>query len=335
MVLSDKSTLDEPFAKEYYLHFYPFVLKGIRNNIPPTLENKIVELGLYNTLESRVKSEERRLLYVGMTRAKDYLYSFGYKGYDWLKNAGVLNPSSKNVWGKDEFKPQVEKIEKPSDNEIPHHDDRAYSILKKPAEHSLFKKRYLSPSKIDEFDGYASHFSWKESGTEMDHQGWGNDYATIGSCIHDIFAVYHPDHQTENHAAAVNIVGGYDLSEILAGHIDALLSSADWLYRCLQKHFPQTEEDGVCTEYPFQMTLPTGQTLRGEIDLLWFYSDVNGKHCVLVDYKTYPGVDMHEHTKGHYAQLSAYAAALRNADVSVEHALVYYPVHGVVHELKG
>ena len=104
---------------------------------------------------------------------------------------------------------------------------------------------------------------------------------------------------------------------------------------CLQRHFPQTEKDGVSTEYPFQMTLPTGQTLRGEIDLLWFYSDEKGKHCVLVDYKTFPGVKLDEHTKGHYAQLSAYAAALRNAGVSVEHALVYYPVHGVVHELKG
>ena len=322
------------------MHFYPFVLKGNRNNIPPTLKDRIVELGLYKTLRARAEGEERRLLYVGMTRAKDCLCSFSYNGrfgdngkYKWLINAG-LNPSTKNVWGSDEFKPIDEMIRRPDDKEIPRYDDRTYSILKKPAEHPSLKKRYLSPSKIEEFDGYASHFSWEERGTEMDHKGWGDDYAIIGSCIHDIFAVYHPDHQTENHAAAINIIGGYGLSGILAGHIDALLSSADWLYRCLQNHFPQTEEDGVCTEYPFQMTLPTSQTLRGEIDLLWFYSDEKGKHCVLVDYKTFPGVDMHEHTKGHYAQLSAYVAALRNVGISVEHALVYYPVHGVVHELR-
>ena len=80
MVLSDKSTMEEPFAKEYYLHFYPFILKGIQNNIPPTLRDKIVDLDIYKTLNLRAKGEERRLLYVGMTRAKDYLYSFGYKG---------------------------------------------------------------------------------------------------------------------------------------------------------------------------------------------------------------------------------------------------------------
>jgi CRISPR/Cas system-associated exonuclease Cas4 (RecB family) len=70
------------------------------------------------------------------------------------------------------------------------------------------------------------------------------------------------------------------------------------------------------------------------MDLLWQYTDADGKqHCVIVDYKTYPGVTLNEHTTGHYAQLSAYAAALRNADVDVAHALIYYPIHGVIHEL--
>lgn len=334
MVLSDKSTMEEPFAKEYYLHFYPFILKGIQNNIPPTLRDKIVDLDIYKTLNLRAKGEERRLLYVGMTRAKDYLYSFGYKGkYTWLENAGVLDVTSDNIWGKEQFKPLCEEAKKP-ENEDTQEDSRMYEMIKKPDSHSTFEKRYLSPSKIESFDGYSSHISWKEQGTEMDHKGWGNDFATIGSCIHDIFAVYRPGHQTENHTAAVNIVGGYGLAEILAGRIDALLRSADWLYSCLQNHFPQTAEDGVCTEYPFQMTLHSGQTLRGEMDLLWFYSDEKGKHCVLVDYKTFPGVNLHEHTKGHYAQLSAYAAALRHAGIHVEHALIYYPVHAVIHELK-
>ena len=334
MVLSDKSTMEEPFAKEYYLHFYPFILKGIQNNIPPTLRDKIVDLDIYKTLNLRAKGEERRLLYVGMTRAKDYLYSFGYKGkYTWLENAGVLDVTSDNIWGKEQFKPLCEEAKKP-ENEDTQEDSRMYEMIKKPDSHSTFEKRYLSPSKIESFDGYSSHISWKEQGTEMDHKGWGNDFATIGSCIHDICAVYRPGHQTENHTAAVNIVGGYGLAEILAGRIDALLRSADWLYSCLQNHFPQTAEDGVCTEYPFQMTLHSGQTLRGEMDLLWFYSDEKGKHCVLVDYKTFPGVNLHEHTKGHYAQLSAYAAALRHAGIHVEHALIYYPVHAVIHELK-
>ena len=81
------------------------------------------------------------------------------------------------------------------------------------------------------------------------------------------------------------------------------------------------------------MTLDSGQTLRGEMDLLWYYSDEKGKHCVLVDYKTFAGVELHKHTLGHYPQLSAYASALRTAKIDVTHALVYYPVHATIHEL--
>ena len=51
-----------------------------------------------------------------------------------------------------------------------------------------------------------------------------------------------------------------------------------------------------------------------------------GGHCVLVDYKTYPGADIDEHVKKYYAQLSAYAHALRSSGIDVTHTLVYYPV---------
>ena len=94
-------------------------------------------------------------------------------------------------------------------------------------------------------------------------------------------------------------------------------------YAQLQKHFPQTSADRIMNEYPFEMTLPTGQHLRGEMDLLWFYTDEQGQHCVLVDYKTFPGVALNDHTPKHYAQLSAYAAALRSKDIDVTAALVF------------
>jgi CRISPR/Cas system-associated exonuclease Cas4 (RecB family) len=54
----------------------------------------------------------------------------------------------------------------------------------------------------------------------------------------------------------------------------------------------------------------------------------------LIDYKTFPGVALNEHTPKHYAQLSAYAAALQSKGIDVTHALVYYPVHCAIHSLK-
>jgi hypothetical protein len=52
-----------------------------------------------------------------------------------------------------------------------------------------------------------------------------------------------------------------------------------------------------------------------------------------VDYKTFPGVDLNAHTPQYYAQLSAYASALADEGIQVDAALIYYPVHGTIHEL--
>ena len=80
VVMKDNATEEDPFAKEYYLHFFPFTLKSSKSNPPQLLQDNIKNLELYKGLRERTRSEERRLLYVGMTRAKDCLYTFGYKG---------------------------------------------------------------------------------------------------------------------------------------------------------------------------------------------------------------------------------------------------------------
>ena len=335
VVMNDNATEEDPFAKEYYLHFFPFTLSSFNNNPTATLQDNINELEFYKKLKERTKSEERRLLYVGMTRAKDYLYTFGYKGnFDWLTNAGVESLSSDNVWGNSDYAVTPISISKPED---PKEDSmvQTYTIIEKPIAHSEREKKFLSPSKIKEFSGYFSHESWKEKGTVIETKGWNKDnYATIGTCIHDIFAIYRQGHDEDNRKKALSIIGGYGLSDILAGHVDAILRSAYWLYNQLQQHFPQTDGDSICNEYPFEMTLPTGQHLRGEMDLLWFYTDDKGHHCVLIDYKTFGGVALNEHTTTHYAQLSAYAEALRHKGIDVAHALIYYPVYSTIHELK-
>lgn len=240
-------------------------------------------------------------------------------------------PTVANVWGKDAFKPD------PLDPAAMPAADAAildtYSMIEKPTKHTAFSKRYLSPSKIEGFSGYNAHLAWTEKCLEISSKGWGSDYAAIGSCIHDIFAVYRPGQVETNKEAALRVIGGYGFAEPLAGHVDAIIHSADWLYEQLQKQFPQQDGDDIDREYPFQATQPSGQILRGEMDLLWHHTDERGKHCVLVDYKTFPGVSLHEHTTKYYSQLSAYASSLEAAGVDVTHALVYYPVHGVIHEL--
>ena len=75
-----KTTSGDPFHKDYYLHFFPFTLKTYQSNPAKGLIENIIPLQLYIDLKNKVQSEERRLMYVGMTRAKDQLITFGYVG---------------------------------------------------------------------------------------------------------------------------------------------------------------------------------------------------------------------------------------------------------------
>ena len=333
VVLKDNATKQDPFAKEYFLHFFPKIVKGGKSNPAQSMTDKIMEMDFYKQLKERTRGEECRLLYVGMTRAKDCLYTLGIDdNFAWLTNVGLQGCSVGNIWGLQGFAPTHFDVPTPANDQM-ETEVQTYTMVDKPQVHTDYGDRYLSPSKIEAFEGYNAYTPWQEKGTEMDTHGWGNDYAKIGSCIHDIFAAYRKGDDEHNRTVAINTIGGYGVADKLSGHVDAILRSADWLYDLLQDKYPQQEGDKTERELPFMLTLPDGKTMRGEMDLLWHYTDADGKHAILIDYKTYQGVDLGEHTQTHYAQLSAYAKALKDAQVDVTHALIYYPVRGTVHEL--
>lgn len=337
-----KTTTGDPFHKDYYLHFFPFTLKTYNSNPAKGLVDKLKPLPLYIDLTDKVRCEERRLMYVGMTRAKDRLITFGYVGrnakaeneFNWLKNIGINNPTPQNVWDNTSYNHEYEEIVKPVAAATSTASAKWQNVVK-PDQHTSFNKRYLSPSKIENFNGpnYINFEVWKDGGQRMSTDGWGKDYATIGSCIHDFFAVFTPGQNDFNKEMVQRIIDGYGLKGQLTGSIDDIIQSAEWLYQQLKQSFLQTTpDDGVKREVPFQLTMD-GQTLRGEMDLLWFYTDEKGQHCILIDYKSFPGVNYSEHTQKYYPQLSAYAQALRKEGIDVTHTLLYYPVGRVVHEL--
>ena len=331
MVLRDQTTQQYPFAKEYFIHMLPYTLKGGNSNPSQALLDNIQQLPFYEQLRTRIQDEEKRLLYVGMTRAKDYLYTTGIDDkFAWLTNVGITNVAKDHVWGKENAR---QDITVPSDDEV-QIDTPTYTSIKKPDTHTTRGKRYLSPSKLDQFEGFTTHTEWKECGTPMDDTKLGSDYATIGNCIHNIFAAYQQGEDEANRKKAISIIGGYGMATQLAGHVDAILRSVQWLHNTLQSKFPQQSGNKAERELPFMMTLADGTILRGEMDLLWHYTDAKGKHSVLVDYKSFPGVNLHEHSKKYYAQLSAYARALKGSGIDVTHVLIFYPTHMKIHELK-
>ena len=332
IVLSDKASEQDPFAKDYYLHFFPNIIKGSKSKPSAPMVDIITQMPLFEQLKARICGEEKRLLYVGMTRAKDYLYTAGVNDqFAWLNNVGITTADKNHIWGQ-EHENICQDITVPNDDEIKM-DTPTYTLIQKPDTHDARGKRYLSPSKLEHFEGFNTHEAWKECGIPIDDTNWGQDYATIGSCIHNIFAIYQKGDDEANREKAISIISGYGLPQ-MAGHIDALLRSAKWLHDTLQAKFPQQSGDKTERELPFMMTLSNGVTLRGEMDLLWHYTDTTGKHCILVDYKSFKGIKLDEHTQSHYAQLSAYASVLKDAGIDVTHTLIYYPVHLKIHELQ-
>lgn len=324
------------FDKRYYLHYFPHI------SVDPTNAqiDHIKQLELYKNMLDRNRKEERRLMYVGMTRAKDCLISSSERdNMTWLRNIGIESPECNPVWGvKDpSMKPETENI-----GGVPSPAGGAanYTLEQKPQAHTDRSDRYCSPSKLEQFDGYTGHAEWSEHGPEMGITHWKAEIDVVGSCIHQIFEIYKhaeklDDAVSSNRAAAERVIREFGLAKKLGDKISAILTSAHWLHGSLQAKYPQQQGDKLEREVPFMMAIDGNRILSGEIDMLWHYTEADGrKRCVLVDYKTTTDSRLDAQSRTHYAQLSAYAKALNDAGIDVAAALLYYPASATIHELK-
>lgn len=322
---------EDPFNRKYYIHIFPNILRenSSRERVPDVIQNKITVHSLYKQLKEKQKRELKRVLYVGMTRAKDYLYTVKYKELTVLKNIGIT-PSDDNFYGVCAQSPEVLELV-----DAPEKTVSTYTEIIKASKHTQYEKRYISPSKIEKYSGFNWYNKWPETGLILESKGWSTvGFDKVGTCIHDVFAVYRYQ-DTNNIERVSSVIKGHGLSHVLDAHKEKIMKSAENLYKVLMEKFPQKEGDKIYREYPFQMTMLSGQILRGEMDMLWYYTNAEGeKCCVLVDYKTFPGVDLANHTKDYYPQLSAYADVLTKTGVKLTHTLIYYPVQGVIMELQ-
>ena len=158
--------------------------------------------------------------------------------------------------------------------------------------------------------------------------------ATIGTCIHNIFAVYNPEAtKDEMVEMATRTVKNFSLEK----HIpepNALIESISSLYDYLTKTYGPAVKTG--REIPFRQII-NGQTCVGSIDFVWYTSD---KECVLVDYKnlscaTVGVVDPEsEEYIGHYIpQQKAYKDALERSGLKVRACLLHLSLQERVVEI--
>lgn len=339
MVLSDQDAAQDPFAKEYIIHLFPINFKESGPNVtaPQELTKKIVQLPLFENIKKRVTGEEKRLLYVGMTRAKDCLITTGINDeFAWLTNVGIEGIDKNHVWGQG-LENISQEINVPDDEEETK--SPTYTLVQKPDTHDTRDKRYLSPSKLPKMEFAPEDIEiLKDLDCRIEpYKTSKENQAEAGTCIHNIFAVYDSKLSHEvNVEKAEHIRNNSNMQDVIPD-ADKVIVSIEYLYAYMKQNYGDANE--IKHETPFIYSL-CGQAIRGEIDLIWMLND---KECVLVDFKNFPGSKAtikdsnpeNEHYAGNYAsQLKAYCDVLTQSGLTVRDSLIYYSVMGCVVRLN-
>ena len=333
----------------YIVQFLPRIVSTSSTNLPKPITNKCKELPTYNILMDKERNELRHLLYVGMTRARDYLTTLSHQSssnsipnLSWIKNTGIsdgdINGDAVNLWHYDPLKPNYENITNCPESVVTKATEYAhYTYPDNP--HLTEEPKYISPSKLPEIEVAPDKIEIiKDFKYRIDpYKTKDENEAAAGTCIHNIFAVYDPSlsHQ-ENVEKATSIRNGNNMYEVIPD-TDMVISSIENLYVWLEETYGKPY--AIKHEVPFIHPLP-GQIVNGEIDLLWYTSE---KECVLIDFKNFPGTkatittpgEKNKHYAGKYAsQLLSYRNVLLSSGIEVRDTLIYYSVMGCVVRLN-
>ena len=331
----------------YVIQFLPPIVNPGNTLLPQPVIDGCQQLPLYRTLQEKERNELRHLLYVGVTRARDYLTTLSHQTnmdalpiLHWIKNTGIsdgsLDGNASQLWQYDLLTPQYEDITDCPAAEVTQTTTYTRFEYSKDAEFSS-EPKYLSPSKLPVMEFAPENIEILE---DLDcriepYKTKEETEAAAGTCIHNIFAVYDPrlSHK-ENVEKATLIRNGNDMYEVIPD-VDKVVTSIEQLYAWLNTTYG--EASSIKHEVPFLHPLP-GQMVHGEIDLLWYLND---KECVLIDFKNFPGGKgaitnpNNKHYAGLYAsQLKSYRDVLQASGLTVKDTLIYYSVMGCVVRLK-
>ncbi len=333
----------------YVIQFLPPIISGGKTNLPQPIIDTCKKLELYTTLQNKERNELRHLLYVGVTRARDYLTTLSHQTskdklpiLHWIKNTGIsdgsIDENASKLWQYNNLYPVYEDI---SDINIEEASaDTKYSRYQYPENPELSQEpKYLSPSKLPKIDFAEENIKIL---ADLDcriepYKTKEENKAAAGTCIHNIFAVYDPTlSHNDNVEKATSIRNGNNMYEVIPD-VDKVITSIEKLYAWLEDTYGKPF--AIKHEVPFIHPLP-GQIVHGEIDLLWY---LNENECVLIDFKNFPGSkatittpgEKNEHYAGNYAsQLMAYRKVLQASNLTVRDSLIYYSVMGCVVKLN-
>ena len=326
----------ENFYSDFLIRYIPRFLSSTSSNLPKSMSDLVGRLDEYDDLLEHERYQAARLLYVGLTRARDYLISVSAteKKLDWLNELGIANSVKKDlpegtrvqVWGPASPEASYDQLSATKTGGAGS-DSRTFSYIPLSREHPDYAPLFLAPSSAEmDLAGVSAELVGNlTEGSRIALGRFGDKASEMGSCIHNVFEVYEAQRADSNLSSARELICRYGFDGIIGA--ESVVVSADSLYRYLKGRYGAPTD--IRKEVPFMMERD-GQIVRGEIDLLW----KTDSGCVLLDYKNYPGaVDYcnpaSEDFAGHFfPQLSIYRDALQGAGETVIDSLIYYPVQG-------
>ena len=335
-----------PTSENIYSDYYITMVPSFSNsNIRGRAADAIMTTPEFHEFRRQEIAEAQRLLYVGFTRARDYLVSTSNSDNRaphglmmWLDAVGIdpttVNPawpdkSLQKVWGPDTEPCNFRKIQAIPASEMAQ--EMTFRCHPHTAKDETTERKRISPSELWDDDlarqTTLRFLNLKEGEELVQTIKTVNPFekeTAIGTCIHNIFAVFNPDApHAEMVAFAKRTISNFHLEENLP-YADALICSIENLYDFLKMNYGpaiRTER-----EIPFR-EMCNGQTCVGSIDFVWYTSD---KECVLVDYKnlsraTSAVIDPEsDEYIGHYIpQQKAYKDALEKAGFKVKACLLH------------
>ena len=308
-----------------------------KSNLPAPLMALLTDTEFFKYVSDRKVAEERRLLYVAFTRAKDYLVTLGTvnSNFSWPVLCHVGEPlmageENALVWHPSHPSTYVDLQPLPAgsagDDGAEEPDLPAWKI---PVQKELAGK-YRSPSEVDHQKAVPVVLSEEFRGVRMEQDISEGNSAICGTCIHRIFAAFDPAGDREEMVArAARIIDGMGLAKEFPSPSSVVDSAAQFIRWLTATYGPGTP----LHELPFVKREPDGVIVRGEMDLVWELPD---GECVLVDYKSYHEIEDFDDPKawhkyyGYAPQLKDYKDTLEAGGYRVRDVLIYYFVQGRV-----
>lgn len=280
---------------------------------------------LWDYLMEKKRAEELRLLYVGFTRAENYLVMLSLSGTSqmWLENTRV-------TFGNNLLFDQI-----CDDSTFDASSSQTVSVL--PYDNVMTKvegkKKYISPSQC-EADPQAGvpTCELETIADNIDVARWSIDADVFGTCIHNYMAVHRwssdEKYDETNIKNAGRVLAGFGLEGLLSA--DALVAQADAFFAYVEKKYGKVKI--VEHEIPFTQR-KDGQVITGEIDL---YVKTEFGTGILVDFKNpmtrrdVTDQDLKDKAIKYWPQLEKYRSALCLSGSPVDQVFIYYPLLGIV-----